>query len=387
VNVIPGSSVSLTIIEGFIKMSDFFEEIANQYSTSSTSKNSAEVATVVIEQTATTRRVLKATIVNNSKNSAACLEIELIHERAAKGNFDPLDMPKLSNLKAGQWMSCSLKSEATLKLYKELNRLYSLAEQEGVQYGERKYVIIALQNGRFSSEDLGLVELLRQCQNSPGLAKKLAEINPELIDNAHSFRALQKRQEGLTKFETMLRESCSEQEWQDFFDEHDWVLGGALDVQVLSKTRQQPYLGGCDVSGRGSKRSDFLLSTQGAVKFFALAEIKRPDTELLNSRPYRGDDVYSIGSELNGGMAQLRSYLQTWETDGSRTEKNRDRFEGQGIYTVQPRGILVIGHLNQLNDCREKKTAFELFRQNQKDIHIVTFDEVYERAVYIVGAS
>lgn len=77
--------------------------------------------------------------------------------------------------------------------------------------------------------------------------------------------------------------------------------------------------------------------------------------------------------------------MRKWHVEGSRTEANRDLLERQGIYTIQPRGIFIIGHLDQLKESREMRDSFELFRQNQKDVHIVTFDEVYYRAQHLLG--
>jgi hypothetical protein len=102
--------------------------------------------------------------------------------------------------------------------------------------------------------------------------------------------------------------------------------------------------------------------------------------------PYR-QDVYCPSNDLNGGLAQLRTYLRKWQIEGSRTEENKDLLESAGIYTVQPLGILIVGNLNEIKEDRKKREAFELFRQNQKDVHIITFDEVFARAVQLLGTD
>ena len=58
----------------------------------------------------------------------------------------------------------------------------------------------------------------------------------------------------------------------------------------------------------------------------------------------------------------------------------------EAVFTVQPKGILVIGHTNQLDttDCRN---SFELFRRNLTNPEILTFDELYKRARFIVEHS
>lgn len=53
------------------------------------------------------------------------------------------------------------------------------------------------------------------------------------------------------------------------------------------------------------------------------------------------------------------------------------------IYTVQPKGILIIGNLNELK-TEDEKVSFELFRRNIANPEIITYDELLERAKFIV---
>ncbi len=54
----------------------------------------------------------------------------------------------------------------------------------------------------------------------------------------------------------------------------------------------------------------------------------------------------------------------------------------------QPRSFLVIGSLSEFHTVHgvneEKYSSFELFRRNLKSPEVVTFDELFERAKYIV---
>jgi hypothetical protein len=184
----------------------------------------------------------------------------------------------------------------------------------------------------------------------------------------------------------MLNEQCSEQEWQDFFQEHSWILGGVHDIHYLSEVSEQPIFSGANFQGRGEKRGDFLACTSGNARFTAIVEIKKAITPLLKSSPY-GQDFYCPSNELNGGLAQLRVYLRKWQVEGSRTEENRDLLESARIYTVQPMGILILGNLDEIKEDRKKWEAFEVFRHNQKDVHIVTFDEVFARAERLLNSD
>ncbi len=57
----------------------------------------------------------------------------------------------------------------------------------------------------------------------------------------------------------------------------------------------------------------------------------------------------------------------------------------QGIFTVKPKGIVVIGCLREVQgDDGHKLQTFERFRQSIHGVEIITFDELHERARFIV---
>ncbi len=80
----------------------------------------------------------------------------------------------------------------------------------------------------------------------------------------------------------------------------------------------------------------------------------------------------------------MQANCSKWEKEGSQLEENREILSQQGIFTAQPKGIFIIGHTRQLNKP-SKCTTFELFRRNIVNPEILTFDELYERAKFIVG--
>ena len=80
----------------------------------------------------------------------------------------------------------------------------------------------------------------------------------------------------------------------------------------------------------------------------------------------------------------MQANCSKWEKEGSQTEENREALSYRSIFTIQPKGILVIGHTEQLNQI-SKRNTFELFRRNTVNPEILTFDELYERAKFIVA--
>ncbi len=81
------------------------------YTTERTSRTSEKVKKIVLQETSISSRFLQTTIVKNNNNPQACLEIELIYERAKPQKEELSGIKNLSILKKGEWTSCKFDSE------------------------------------------------------------------------------------------------------------------------------------------------------------------------------------------------------------------------------------------------------------------------------------
>ena len=115
-----------------------------------------------------------------------------------------------------------------------------------------------------------------------------------------------------------------------------------------------------------------------------LVEIKTPGTGLLHGNKEIRNGAWSLSKQLVDAIAQIEANIDRWEGEGSKQNDNRDRFESSGIYTVKPKGIIVIGLLSEFGTTRSKRETFQRFRKAIHGIDILTFDELYHRAKYIV---
>jgi hypothetical protein len=96
---------------------------------------------------------------------------------------------------------------------------------------------------------------------------------------------------------------------------------------------------------------------------------------LLEKRPYRETGVYSASKELSGSISQILTQKYQLETDIASLIKNA---EDRNVEAYNVQGLLIIGSLSSLVD-KEMKRSFELFRHNQKNLRIVTYDECLEQ--------
>lgn len=218
-----------------------------------------------------------------------------------------------------------------------------------------------------------IVSIIKELSSTEGLNFGKDDLN-ELL----------KRREKLEKFKRgMDAKLADEGKWQVFFEQNKWIFGYGLDYQILKQEQSQPNYGGTKVDGTGGERGDYLTSTSGDLSFTVLVEIKTPATPLLRGTSEIRNGAWSLSKELTDAVSQIQANIETWDKEGSRTDGNRDELETKGVYTVQPKGIIVIGSLSELDE-RSKRGTFQRLRKSLHGIDILTFDELYERARFIV---
>ncbi len=138
------------------------------------------------------------------------------------------------------------------------------------------------------------------------------------------------------------------------------------------------------MDGRGNRRGDYLTSTMGVLSFTVLVEIKTPATDLLSGTKEIRSGAWSLSKDLTDALSQIEANIHEWSETGSKERNNRENLEGRNVYTVQPKGIMVVGSLEKVKEPRSKWETFQRFRQSIHRVEIITFDELYERAKFIV---
>jgi len=180
--------------------------------------------------------------------------------------------------------------------------------------------------------------------------------------------------------------------WQKFFEKNPWIFGYGLSYLYLSsldEKKLEQIVQGHSVSDHG-KRVDALLRTRGVISSLCFAEIKTHRTHLLQDRPYRSG-CWAPSDELAGGVSQVQGTV-AMATDSLRHKlaltDDLGNPTGEEAFNYTPKAFIVIGSLQEFMADRgvnqERYRSFELFRQNTSSPEIITFDELYERARFIV---
>lgn len=286
-------------------------------------------------------------------------------------------------LKENEGIAIELGTESITNLLAAISQLNTILESQGIRNGIHRYHVSTFPDINDENKMI-LIQKILNADYGEDVWNQLNNFSPDLATRLAYSKLHDDRASALRVFEEMLNnDNLSEKNWQNFFEKNTWIFGYGLRYQILRVIQSQPDYGGWLVNRTGGQRGDFLASTEAEKKFTCLVEIKKPDSPLLYPIKYR-NGAWRISDELAGAISQIQGYCAQWEISGSRTDQNRDYLEG--IYTISPKGIIIIGRTADLDDY-SKLNSFERFRRELHSPEIITFDELYERAKYIVGET
>lgn len=212
---------------------------------------------------------------------------------------------------------------------------------------------------------------------SIGYRKKQLEIFDKLLKEPNYI--------AIYKTENNIIDERLEILWQHFFSKNDWIFGYGLDYKFLGILQKEAHISNTDLSGKDGVIGDFLL---GCNKFTVLVELKRPDTDLFKNK--NRSNSWSLSNELVDAFSQILEQKASWQIQAESNANNNYNDDGEIIKqkTVDPKTILIIGNSSQYSgetkELQIKAKSFELFRRDSRNIEIITFDELFERAKFIV---
>lgn len=332
----------------------------------------------ILEDTPRTRTVFKAGM------HLGGIRGDIIRFRKdTNGNCEEIVPVNFNSLHPDEGIKITLPTEATTKLYETFKELGTILEKHGIHYGVRDFTLVdadALIINERNKADI--IRKLLEADYGEEIWEQLVQNTPDIATRLANSRLHDDRITVLRCFEEMLgNDALSENDWQSFFEENTWIFGYGLRYQILRVIQPQPNYGGTTVTGAGGQRGDFLTATEAETKFTCLVEIKRPTTPLLQHEQYR-NGAWGVSRELAGAISQIQVNCAQWEISDARTERNREILTD--IYTIAPKGIVVVGKTSEL-DGWDKRNSFERFRREIRSPEIITYDELFERAKYIVG--
>ena len=253
----------------------------------------------------------------------------------------------------------------------ELRRIIISDNQARSLFHENEDIFSEILRSEITKEDVITV----------GYRKKQLEVYRNLFTDDNYFSSLKEK-----------KNCTNEGLWQKYFEKNPWKFGyglgyiflSSLDDKVLEKVVQ-----GYSLSNHG-KRVDALMKTKGIISSLCFVEIKTHKTSLIDNKPYRSG-CWAPSKELSGAVSQVQGTVSS-SVDNLRNkvilEDKEGNPTGEEVYNYQPKSYLVIGSLSEFEGAhginKDKYRSFELYRRNTTNPEIITFDELYERAKYIV---
>jgi len=178
--------------------------------------------------------------------------------------------------------------------------------------------------------------------------------------------------------------------WHHFLKKNEWILGLNVDIKFIRDFYDEQKIGNENSLGSQSPKTDLL----GISDFTTLIELKCSNTEIFKRTKSKGRaNTWDFTSDFIEGISQCLGQKTELEKmfDQKNFVKDGKRLDKTGIETIDPKTLLIIGNRkkefplhDRIDDNFTKSNTFERFRRSNRNVEVVTFDELFERAYHIV---
>lgn len=184
--------------------------------------------------------------------------------------------------------------------------------------------------------------------------------------------------------ENGLKKNSEEKVWQYFFEKNQWIFGYGLDYRFQEILQREVHLSDSELDGSNTVISDYLL---GDKFFTTFIELKKPSTPLFGNEKNRSNS-WRLSNELIDSVSQILEH----KASGLIRLDNPQYINGEPLKqkAYDSKVILIIGDWKEIENSGNtlekdiKKKTLELFRRDSRNVEILTFDELFERAKFIV---
>lgn len=366
----------------------------------SQSRDVATCNAVVLKVNEQFRYLFVPKLIDNSKDNKKCLSGQFIVQKKGKSDiWENCDALPLNKLEKGKWINLDLSTSSMDTLLAYINELKKMYEEEGkyeVFNSVRTFVFL----NQMVDEDKELIT--EMFNKSSGLKEELKKILSseltlediiKLINNKYSTEDFVNKIDDATRntiYSTIKAKmiktdyleqnmsNASEEFWQQLFLNDTNILFSII-PSVSLLIQNKPFVGGKAVDNSGGKNSDFLFRC--GLRNTSLIEIKTPKTNLLTKG--NRDGIYIPSSDLTSSIVQLRiqkdDLMKEYYTLKQKSAEKDIVFE-----TYDPKCYLIVG--NSTDFDFEQIQSFELFRNELKDIEIITYNELIAKLKLIQQA-
>lgn len=176
-----------------------------------------------------------------------------------------------------------------------------------------------------------------------------------------------------------------EKVWQTFFEKNEWIFWYWLQYRFQWILQREANVSDSNINWSWTVITDFLLADNSFTTF---VEIKKPETPLFWNSLNRSN-AWRLSNELIDSVSQTLEQKASWQIKLEVDELYSESWELITQRAIDSKVILIIWRDGQLawendRDSKIKKRTFELYRRDSRNIEILTYDELLDRASHIV---
>ena len=184
-----------------------------------------------------------------------------------------------------------------------------------------------------------------------------------------------------------LKKYSEEKVWQYFFEKNQWIFGYGLDYRYQEILQREVHLSNAELDGSNTVIGDYLL---GDNFFTTFVDLKKPSTRLFANKGNRSNS-WKLSNDLIESVSQILEH----KASGLIRLDSQQYINGEPLTqkAYDSKVILIIGDWKELENSSNtlekeiKKKTLELFRRDSRNVEILTFDELFERAKFIVEGA
>lgn len=361
-----------------------------------TSNKTATVQAMVLRENATYRIVFIPKIVDKkddwSNSVSGCF---VAQRKGINDAWSDIEGISLSNLKKGEWTKFEITSKEILNMINYTNELKKMCMQEKSIYKIQNKQVLILDENVNKNEIKNLINMISSDNEKMDLVKEVLKENENWneiinyiydIDNKGKLLSAINSVDDNKKNEIVSElnidrvnpkiiidsiDNSDESYWQKLFKENPQYLSCVI-PSMMHLISDQAFMGGKAINNRNGSITDFIYKNN--VDNVAIVEIKNPCAKLVGEE-YR-NNIYIPSKELSGALVQINnqkdSFLKAYDSLKVNSMEN-----GFDFTAVLPKSYLIIGNTESLTTPQKK--SFNLFRNELRNVEILTFDEIYNK--------
>lgn len=183
----------------------------------------------------------------------------------------------------------------------------------------------------------------------------------------------------IEEFKKLLKQKTDtkklEEKWHQFFKRHTWIFSQIFSFPA-TLLKDKLNVGGHNIEGDTDKIVDYLYKNK-ITNNIAFIEIKTHLAGLVNATPYRKPDIFSIHSDLSGGIVQVLDQK-------TKLLRNFHSVIGSSAESLNSICVVIAGQTSYFNK-KGQSESFELFRWSNKDVVVIPFDELLNKIEYLLA--